>query len=173
MKDSCTAHFLTDYFNTFSLQATSSYYLQGLNMDLKFGGIQIPPAFLYVPEVLFVMVLIPFMDRIFYPLLLKYNIRVSSLQKIGTGMVFAALSMIVAAVIEKYRRDHVNGKLINEFHGKNYNASSMSVFYQLPQYILIGFSEVFTSVSGMNCYTLWQNKRGGMPPPPPPTHTLL
>lgn len=31
----------------------------------------------------------------------------------------------------------------------NYNASDMSIFYQLPQYIGIGLSEVFTSVASL------------------------
>ena len=123
-------------------------------MDLKFGGTKIPPASLYGPQVLLLMLLIPFMDRIFYPLLLKYDIRVTSLRRIGIGMVFVTLSIIVAAVTEEYRRDHVNGKLINEFKGKSYNASSMSVFYLLPQYILLGFSEQFAVISGTNYDTL-------------------
>ena len=33
--------------------------------------------------------------------------------------------------------------------GKNYTAADMSVFYQFPQYVGIGLSEVFTSVASL------------------------
>ena len=129
----------------------SSFLLQGLNMNLKMStNFKLPAASLSLFDVVIILVLIPFMDRIVYPLLQKCKVRLTSLRRMGIGMIFAALSVIVAAVIERYRRDHVDGKHMQTFDKKTYNASSISVFYQAPQFILIGTSEVFASISGMN-----------------------
>ena len=133
------------------LQMQSSFLLQGLNMDLRLGSFEIPAASLSLIDAMIILLLIPFMDRIVYPLLQRYNITLTPLRRIGGGMVFATLSVIAAAVTEVYRRDQVEGKLINDFGGKTYNASSMSVFCQVPQFLLIGTSEVFASISGMKC----------------------
>ena len=138
------------------LQMQSSFLLQGLNMDLRLGSFEIPAASLSLIDAMIILLLIPFMDRIVYPLLQRCNITLTPLRRIGTGMVFATLSVIAAAVTEAYRRDHVEGKLINDFSGKTYNASSISVFCQVPQYLLIGTSEVFASISGTKCTIICQ-----------------
>ena len=91
------------------------------------------------------------MDKLVYPLLEKFQIYPSQLQRIGFGMTFAAASMVYAGGLElfrvkqccKYRQrkghDNENGTEI----------ANMTIFYQIPQYTLIGLSEIFTSVAGI------------------------
>ena len=63
-----------------------------------------------------------------------------------SGFLFAVGSMVVAGIVEIKRRDShhcVNQTIANV----NYTAC-MSIYYQIPQYGLIGVSEVFASVAG-------------------------
>ena len=65
-------------------------------------------------------------------------------------MVFASGSMVVAAIVEISRKNVMRdgGYLLQNIAGDFYNSSDVSVFAQIPQYALIGASEVFTSITG-------------------------
>lgn len=65
-------------------------------------------------------------------------------------MTFAVFSVVAAGILERYRKDDlsVHQTILNH----TYIASSVSVFAQIPQFTLIGASEVFTIVSG-NTFT--------------------
>lgn len=57
--------------------------------------------------------------------------------------------MVAAGLVEYYRREQIPVKnyLFNCINvNRKYNTSEMSIFYQIPQYALIGVSEVFASV---------------------------
>jgi len=65
-------------------------------------------------------------------------------------MLLAVLSVLVAGILEIYRKKDLS---VNQtlFHD-HFNASSISVFAQIPQFTLVGASEVFTSITGnLNC----------------------
>jgi hypothetical protein len=63
-------------------------------------------------------------------------------------MVFAALSVFAAGILEIYRKKDIS--IIDQKVGKDtFDASSISVFAQIPQFTFIGASEVFTSISGI------------------------
>lgn len=63
-------------------------------------------------------------------------------------MFFAVASMIVAGGVETARLKvdsrHCENHTIDD---RNYNAC-LEIYYQIPQYALIGISEVFASVGG-------------------------
>jgi hypothetical protein len=61
-------------------------------------------------------------------------------------MLLAVLSVLAAGILEMYRKEHlsVNQTVLCE----HFNASSISVFAQIPQFTLVGASEVFMSISG-------------------------
>ena len=61
---------------------------------------KIPAASLSLFDIIIILVLIPFMDRVVYPLFAKWKIKLSSLRRMGIGMIFAILSVVVAANIE-------------------------------------------------------------------------
>ena len=71
-------------------------------------------------------------------------------QKIGTGMIFAMLSMISAAIIEIYRRDHssLSTKYESVCGNSNIYISNMSIFWQIPIFVFNGLSEALTAVTG-------------------------
>ena len=129
---------------------TSMVY-QGEYMDISLGGsFQIPIASLSLLDTLGVLLLIPFMDKIVYPLLEKAGFqRPSQLNRIGIGMLIATASMACAGGIEVFRRH--NCCMLQDRKGGDGNGtriSNITIFYQIPQYALVGLSEVFTSITG-------------------------
>ncbi len=69
---------------------------------------------------------------------------------IGIGMVLASLSVILAAGTEIWRKNIMRdgGFVEQELAGEIFNASTLTVFAQIPQLTIIGASEVFTSITG-------------------------
>lgn len=118
-----------------------------INLGFDFN---LPAASLSIFDILSVLLLIPFMDKVVYPLLRYIGIKFTPLRRIGVGMIFAAASVAVAGCIEIKRRNcFEDGKVITQhLFKKTFIASDMSVFYQVPQFVLIGTSEVFTSITG-------------------------
>ena len=98
-----------------------------------------PVASLTLFEIVSLLILIPFIDRVVYPGLLRFGFNFTPLRRIGVGMLFAAGSVALAGIIEVERK-HGHGTIEQDVFNKTVNASTMSVFYQVPQYILQGTS---------------------------------
>ena len=92
------------------------------------------------------------MDRVIYPLVQYCGIQLTPLRKIGAGMLLAAASVGVAGVIEMKRKDvwESGGTYCQVVFDEPRNASSLNIFWQVPQFVLIGSSEVLTSITGTN-----------------------
>ena len=117
-------------------------------MNLKITEkLSFPAASLSLFEIVSLLILIPFIDRVVYPGLLRIGFNFSPLRRIGVGMLFAAGSVLFAGIIEVERK-HGHGRFEQDVFNKTVNASTMSVFYQVPQYILQGTSEALVSVTG-------------------------
>ncbi|GAB1609474.1 protein NRT1/ PTR FAMILY 8.4-like, partial [Argonauta hians] len=131
-------------------QMSSTYFLQSLNMDISISGNQLPVAVLNVFNVVIILILIPIVDVI-YRYLQRIGRNPTPLQRIGFGLILAACSVGVAGVIEILRMKELKEKgiLKQVIAEKTYNASHLSMFAQIPQFALIGSSEVFTSVTGL------------------------
>ena len=68
----------------------------------------------------------------------------------GIGMVVSAIGIVVAGVVEIYRKEAMNepgGSHNQTLAGETFTASSMSVMVQIPQFAIIGVSEIFTSIT--------------------------
>jgi peptide/histidine transporter 3/4 len=128
---------------------TSMIY-QGEYMDIKMGSFQIPIASLSLLDTLGVLLLIPIMDKLIYPLLARcFDFHPSQLQRIGVGMLVATASMLCAGGLELYRVEHCCMPQHREGDKDDIHVANITIFYQIPQYTLIGLSEVFTSITGM------------------------
>jgi peptide/histidine transporter 3/4 len=70
---------------------------------------------------------------------------------VAFGMLLSAGSVFVGGVLEIYRKKNLEetGGIIQDLSGDKYNASTLTMFLQVPQFALVGASEVFTSISGM------------------------
>lgn len=144
------------YIRTIYAQMTTAFMTQGLSLDLylfQIGEVPIflPAAVLNVFDTVAILVLVPIFDRLIYPLLERNGIKFGMLKRIGAGFILAILSMVAAAVLESFRLDYIyNGDTIaNIVSGKVLVGAKLSIFYQIPQYFLVGASEVLTSISGI------------------------
>ena len=119
-------------------------------MNLKITeNLSFPAASLSLFEIVSLLILIPFIDRVVYPGLLRIGFNFTPLRRIGVGMLFAAASVAVAGIIEIERKHWGYGRFEQDAFNKIVNASTMGVFYQVPQYILQGTSEALVSVTGV------------------------
>lgn len=84
-----------------------------------------------------------------YPTISKLSI-INYLLQTGIGLLLAAASMIVAAVVEIERKKHFG--FSQKVGDEVFYSSNLTIFIQIPQFALVGASEAFTSISG-----LWVN----------------
>ncbi|KAG5059366.1 Protein NRT1/ PTR FAMILY 2.13 [Glycine soja] len=117
---------------------------QALKMDRHLGPkFQIPAGSLGVISFITIGVWVPFYDRIMVPTLrrvTKHEGGITLLQRIGIGMVFSILSMVVAALVEKVRRDLANA------NPSPLGIAPMSVLWLVPQLVLMGLCEAFNVI---------------------------
>lgn len=91
------------------------------------------------------VIFIPIMDRIVYPGLRRMGLHLGPMIRITLGFFFAACAMGYAAGIQSYiyskppYYDHPSG------NGKN----DVSAGLIIPAYVLIGISEIFASITGL------------------------
>ncbi|XP_063446992.1 solute carrier family 15 member 4-like [Mytilus trossulus] len=129
-------------------QMSTTFFLQSERMDIKVGSGNVPIAVLNIFDTIIIVVLIPIMESFVYPFLERIHRSPSHLQRMGIGMILAAMSVFVAGILEIYRKKDIS-IIGQKLAGDTFNASSISVFAQIPQFTLIGASEVFTSISGL------------------------
>lgn len=120
-------------------------------MNLKVTDkLSFPAASLSLFEIVSLLVLIPVIDQVVYPGLRRLGFHFTPLRRIGVGLLFAAGSVVLAGIIEIERKHIIktHGTINQDVFDTYVNASAMSVFYQVPQYILQGTSEALVSVTG-------------------------
>ncbi|XP_071104488.1 solute carrier family 15 member 4-like [Haliotis cracherodii] len=132
-------------------QMQSTFFLQSERMSVKVGEGAIPAAMLNIFNTIIVLLLIPVVDRLVYPSFTRWGRPLTYLQKMGIGLVFSASSVAVAGIVEIYRKQNLasTGGIVQTLGGENFNASQLSVLVQIPQFALVGTSEVFTSIPGL------------------------
>eukprot|EP00058_Branchiostoma_floridae_P015935 XP_002601423.1 hypothetical protein BRAFLDRAFT_122827 [Branchiostoma floridae] len=143
-------------------QMQTTYFLQGERMDLRLlnsdeddSGDEpgsVPVAALNLFYVVPVMVLVPTLDKIVYPILDRRGIQLTMLKRIGIGMFLGILSICVAAFVEiarKQRMEEDGGSFEQTVAGEVFEASTLSIFWQVPQFTLIGLAEVFAMTAGI------------------------
>lgn len=91
------------------------------------------------------IIFIPIMDSFVYPGLRKMGFNFSPLKRIYFGFIVASMSMVSAAVIQYYiYKTSPCGD-----HPSDCDTSSpINVWVQTVPYVLIAFSEIFTSITG-------------------------
>ena len=72
---------MIDFFVQF--QMSTSFYLQGERMNIKVGSGHVPVAVLTRFDTIIIIILIPIMESLVYPLLERMNRSPSHLQRIG------------------------------------------------------------------------------------------
>ncbi|XP_040377625.1 protein NRT1/ PTR FAMILY 8.3-like isoform X3 [Oryza brachyantha] len=118
---------------------------QGMVLDKRVGSFIVPPASLSTFDVISVIIWIPLYDKVLVPIARKFTGRekgFSELQRIGIGLVLSILAMLSAALVELRRLEIVRSEGL--IHEKV--PVPMSIFWQIPQYFLVGAAEVFAAI---------------------------
>lgn len=87
------------------------------------------------------LIFIPICDLFLYPFLRRAHINFASQARITLGFFFGSLSMVYAAVVQSY--------IYKDPLYIETGISGVSVFLQIPCYVLIAFSEIFASITAM------------------------
>lgn len=111
---------------------------------------QIPAGSLSVISMITVGLFLPVYDRILVPHIRKVT-RVEGgitlLQRMGIGIVFSIMSMVVAGLVERMRR-----AAALDAHAAPGGIAPLSVFWLAPQLILMGFAEAFNIIGQIEFY---------------------
>ncbi|XP_030952072.1 protein NRT1/ PTR FAMILY 5.10-like [Quercus lobata] len=128
-------------------QISTFFTKQGATMDRTiFPGFEIPAASLQSFVNLSIILVIPLYDRIFVPIARAFTRNhsgITMLQRIGIGMLFSAICIVVAALVEMKRL-----KIAKEYElvDRPDVTIPMSAWWLLPQYVLSGIADVFTVI---------------------------
>lgn len=129
-------------------QMASLFVEQGAVMNTKIGSFHIPPASMSAFDILSVALFVFLYRRAIHPIACKLTGNskgLTELQRMGVGLVIAIMAMIAAGTVEVYRLKHVCKECVDE-------ESSMSILWQIPQYMFIGASEVFMYVGQLEFF---------------------
>eukprot|EP01025_Chloroclados_australasicus_P021527 TRINITY_DN2264_c0_g1_i2.p1 TRINITY_DN2264_c0_g1~~TRINITY_DN2264_c0_g1_i2.p1 ORF type:complete len:591 (-),score=70.87 TRINITY_DN2264_c0_g1_i2:1663-3435(-) len=136
----------------------SMFVEQGTQMDTNvnlFGlNIQVPAATMSMVDTIAIIILVPIYDNLFLPLLKRYGIAFSQLQRIGWGYIVAVLAMLSAAMVEQCRKKAIDdgNYTINDSSRFSIHVSEMSLFYMGIPYFVIGTSEVLASIGQLEFF---------------------
>lgn len=100
-----------------------------------------------------IIVFVPILDRFVYPALQKAHIHFRPITRISLGFIVASMSMLYAAVLQHYI--YLAGPCYDQplcdlsvVDGVNIG-NDIHIAIQTPAYMLIGISEIFASVTGL------------------------
>lgn len=132
------------------IQMLSLFVEQGAAMDtLAFLNFHIPPASMTAFDIVSTSAFILFYDKLIVPLFVKVTNREpkqpSELMRIGIGLGIVVVAMILAGFVERRRLAFAFSSGLEK--------SSLSIFWQTPQYVLVGISEALVYVAQMEFFS--------------------
>lgn len=127
-------------------QMASLFVEQGDIMDSHIGNFHLPAASMSAFDILSVLIFTGIYRQILVPIAgrLSRNPKgLTELQRMGIGLIIGMFAMLAAGITEFERLKRV----IPEE-----KTSSLSIFWQVPQYVLVGASEVFMYVGQLEFF---------------------
>lgn len=122
-------------------QPATFFTKQGMTMKRNIGSnFKIPPATLQSAITVSIILLMPLYDTILIPIIhiiIRCEKGITVMQRMGIGMFLSIIAMITAAIVETKRLE------MNQQYSETV---PLSIFWLLPQYILLGISDIFTVV---------------------------
>jgi proton-dependent oligopeptide transporter, POT family len=114
-------------------QKASTWLLQARQMDPVVGGFVFQPAQMQFINPALVMILIPLMQAVVYPLARRFGYELTPLRRMVSGMFLAVLSWVAAGAIQ-----------VPIDRGE-----SLSISWQFGPYVLLTLAEVLVSTTGL------------------------
>ncbi|XP_041006196.1 protein NRT1/ PTR FAMILY 5.9 isoform X2 [Juglans microcarpa x Juglans regia] len=128
-------------------QPATFFTKQGMTMKRNIGSsFKIPPATLQSAITLSIILLMPLYDKILIPIIRLITCDekgISVMKRMGIGMFLSIIAMVIAAIVETKRLEI--SRKIGNFESPS-GTVPLSIFWLLPQYILLGVSDIFTVV---------------------------
>ncbi|CAJ1977804.1 unnamed protein product [Sphenostylis stenocarpa] len=127
-------------------QMASLFVEQGDVMNSYIGSFHLPAASMSAFDICSVLVCTGIYRQILVPLAGKLSGNpkgLSELQRMGIGLIIGMLAMVASGATEIARLKRI-------IHGQK--TSSLSIFWQIPQYVLVGASEVFMYVGQLEFF---------------------
>lgn len=127
-------------------QPATFFTKQGMTMERNIGSnFKIPPATLQSAITVSIILLMPLYDTVLIPMIqmiTRNKKGINVMQRMGIGMFLSIIAMTIAATVETKRLE------LSKQMGKISESETvpLSIFYLLPQYILLGISDTFTVV---------------------------
>jgi len=134
-------------------QMSTNFILQACQMDLRVGSGQITPAQMNLLDSGVIIAMVPVFDAFIYPAIGRWRGKIPTpLEKMAVGFMFGVLSMVCAGIVEIFRKQApiVFGSFSNCEGSPAMNG--LSVFYQVPQYMLIGIAEILISIPAYDLF---------------------
>ncbi|KAM3287519.1 protein NRT1/ PTR FAMILY 7.3 isoform X1 [Capsicum chacoense] len=132
-------------------QMASLFVEQGAAMRTTLSRFHVPPASMSSFDILSVASFIFIYRRVLDPLVTRLKKSspggLTELQRMGVGLIIAIMAMVAAGIVEHFRLKSADKKCSHCS-----NSSSLSIFWQVPQYVLIGASEVFMYVGQLEFF---------------------
>ncbi|EYU45754.1 hypothetical protein ABFS82_14G072000 [Erythranthe guttata] len=124
-------------------QMGNLFLLQAEYMNTRLGNttFKIPEASLSIFDTLSVIVWVPIYDQLIIPITRKFTGHkngLTQLQRMGIGLFISIFAMVSAAVLEIVRLN-----IVKRHDSYDVKEAPISVFWQVPQYFIIGCAEVF------------------------------
>ncbi|EFJ32364.1 hypothetical protein SELMODRAFT_439656 [Selaginella moellendorffii] len=141
------------FFSTVFAQMYSLFVEQGTRMERRLArGFYVPPACMSLFEVGTVLLMVPLYDRVIVKLVRRYSGRhhgFTLLQRMGIGLFLSIFPMVSACLVERKRLEMAAtlGMVDDAV-----NPVPMTIFWQVPQYSLIGMAETFTFVGQLEFF---------------------
>ncbi|KAJ4769122.1 Protein NRT1/ PTR FAMILY 5.1 [Rhynchospora pubera] len=139
-------------FSTVYSQMSTMFVLQGNTLNPHIGPhFKIPAASLSIFDTLSVIMWVPIYDRILVPVVRSITGRergFTQLTRMGIGLVISIFAMLAAGFLEIVRLHIIHRD--NLYDSTDY--IPISIFWQIPQYFLIGAAEVFTFIGQLEFF---------------------
>ncbi|CAM0151643.1 unnamed protein product [Urochloa decumbens] len=136
-------------------QMSTMFVLQGNTLDPRVGvagGFRIPSASLSIFDTISVIAWAAAYDRLVVPLVRRrtgHPRGFTQLQRMGIGLAISVLAMLAAGALEVVRLR------VAAAHGMLDSPTALlpiSIFWQVPQYLIIGAAEVFTFIGQIDFF---------------------